>query len=930
MANEKLSATPFPQEDPLKDVIPRDQTQLLSPSTGEQKSKERKILIALAVISQYGGALDEMLWTPFRDVQVFGKKLFSEGFGHGHFGFSHLTMLLALIANFPSLFKIINKSSVTRLEEVLENVNPQYLIKDSHNKVIGITPEGNNELKTHFTNDLRKHELNYLFDVELVRRSTGIFKRKKWDIKYVFAENLKNFLTPGEEYGNLTLEGVINKLWNSNNADANAVATIKNIFTKIDPNYTIENVNNTNPNPLANLVPQLVKKIDKLSKEHLKELRTKLGNDSFEKLMLFSKLATLFFNIEGQPDLQLTINQSRLNYFRKLNEFSIKNAAYDTPPVIYQSANEASFNFWLAWEMFNAFNNDADSRHWSLIQQIIPLAVGFGFVVLKSVANLSNFIVKKLSLKNKIKNADEMTALDVKKNKNGNKEALVNNDLKHRQFTRFRIEELYKKENGKLQGNKAEDNNAIEIRATFPNKEKICGLLPTESSPAKNNEIKDKSAQKKVLENIDKYSFVDNEVLPRANKSFLDRLSAGFFSEVDSAQECRIILQEQIGRRNKNKENEIKENESREKVIIRKKPIRLAMPVLEVFKQGVNMAFLQWVLGALFFAVLIVVGQPTLASMVGGWFNDGLIGGLTCVGSFVLGMIGGGIYYGVKGGKKLDGARDKLTEQYDENKEQLKKLIILEAQNQKLSLLINPQKLPTMLRTDRDFRRLTTEKERKFTLFKKFVKRFAMFIGRMGSGILIFRLLPYAAIPLLGYWAAAAKIPIIAAILAACAPGVMLVAWPVTLVALAIGLAWGVVYTYKLTMEQSKIDTAKRLLDNLEVRLVAAAHEQDILLRTLTGEKCAQETIAGKIMSDYKDDSPGPAPASPDNNPDGADLNSQPPNVELNPNTTNTNNRASDNHSTLFAAKKQEQVLDTTLRRPEDKSSMGVTIGANL
>jgi hypothetical protein len=389
--------------------------------------------------------------------------------------------------------RVFYKNQVNLLQKVLENCDQQcpqekkYFADDSHS----LNQDEKTELEQRLTKDLKHHELNFFFKAELKKTEKWTLSGKKnqWDIKYVLAENLKKFLGGGQDpigkiYAAYTIQDIKNNLLSNDNLSIIFSAAFGEIEVK------------------ENKIVHLTNTINNCTKEQLEEIKKKIfdrcpDDRIFENLMIFAKLAPLFINAQDEIDEELTISQSRKQFYENLDKFNVKKAASG----VYNTAVMGSFNFWLAFMAFDIINDQGDTRQWSLTSQWVTIAVGVGYLLLKGVVHafrgLTKIGRKIANFVKKSSQGEENEELLTAATKGAGREH-IDDSLKHRQLERLYIEDAYAFQKKFVQNsfhhNKTEPNDILKEDATS------------------------------VIEN---------------KKGFFSRLAASFFSEVDSAKQCR-------------------------------------------------------------------------------------------------------------------------------------------------------------------------------------------------------------------------------------------------------------------------------------------------------------------------------------------------------------------------------------------------------
>lgn len=278
-------------------------------------------------------------------------------------------------------------------------------------------------------------------------------------------------------------------------------------------------------------------------------------------------------------------------------------------------------------------------------------------------------------------------------------------------------------------------------------------------------------------------------VLP--GKSLGKRFRHYFFSIVKSAQEHEDII--------------------RDETIDKKTSyVQKTTALKTAGNMGIIAAFMEWVGGI---ALSTISGAKKVIN-----FFDGTGGGILGVVAGIVGGLLGFLYYHKSIKPKLEQEKAELKKLFhkEEIKHKFKTLKILETENRTLRKLIkqnNLEKLPVMKgHDDRAFRRLVpSQKTTAFTYGKKIVNRFGVVVGRMGTGVLLFRLIPLTILGIVGISLTAT----VAAVL-----------WPVTIAALVVGAVWASIFLYQYIQER-RIASAKNFIHDIDNRLEAEQSAND-------------------------------------------------------------------------------------------------------
>lgn len=719
------------------------------------KKDSRKYALALLAIAQYGSALDEMFWTPIRDLQVFGKHAFSSGFGPGHSILNIASTATGIVASLPFIFKVFNENETNTLHALLQNCEREFGIKcfDSE-QPLTIKKEFKEEIEESLKKHLHKEGI-YDIDpiiVEKTKRNKFPPFRKKayWDIEYRFNKHLEDLLSP--EFSNLTFPNLCQKIF------------------KIDETVLTDYLSKILSIPFGERLslPILLKKLFhtlKHDKEKRKDLESELKQVGMnvEMMAAFNRICSLFYDKdESKYDPTMTIEKSRQKFSEEFNQISFGKVATGACAFF----NDSSFHFWLGFAVFDFFKNQPDTREWNLKEQLIAIGVGLAGGLAKAALSIVDFIKNRLPSSTKKNDIKGKTTTIIEQ-----PQALADNSLKHRQLEYLFIQQQAKSIKRKPRAKYKDYHSDIKEILDLTSAKEVELFFPMTAK-------KSDDSVKAHIETIK--SYID---------STFDKGSAG---------------------------------------------------AAEVAGKAVAGSFLQWYASAAIFAGLMWAGAKSTALKVGAILNDGITGPVIALGSFVLGMIGGGTYYHFKGRKEIQSKKEEIKAKYEANKDKLIQLEKLVEQNMRLEQIAVKSNipLPHMLKPhdDRGHRRLVTHNTSpNFTRFKKAVNRFCVAVGKFGSGLLLYRSLPMIALPLLPH------IPFLAhvAFFATVGTAVSAVAWPVALVAMGVGAAWAGIYTYRYIKER-KFEASERFLNDVDNRLRLAKKNQKSLLHLLDYEKAIE------------------------------------------------------------------------------------------
>jgi hypothetical protein len=739
--------------------------------------------------------LDEILFTPIRDIQVFIDKFFRGIWGPAHFLANAIVIFAAVIIALISIAKLILRvGNTSKFETVLKKLgtSPESLNNNTSEK---------SRIEQWFARDLEETEINYLLKPTLhFFTKKPLFRKKQQHckIRYVLADNISKYLT-NEAYDDYTYQRLINDFLELN-AEDNEASLLKQL--KENFHLSLFDATLVNQGSLENFVKQLINKINSPSKDDLKEIRDKYivegaktlkdvekNKENFKKIMQLSKLMGIFLNAEGEVDPEMTIAKRRKEFIETQKKFSFTKMFKG----LLTNSNDAVYLFWILFAPVDFYRADSDTRHYSIPFQIVIVIGGLIWLIGKSiydvlaspVVSVVHFIKANFfkSSKQTQNNNDDISPTTASFKRHGPSD---------KQLRKFFVVELHEKN----------FNNFSVIQSTEQNK-----------------------------------------------KSFLSKINAFFFSEITSIGECKEILQAH------SRLKEYEESQSRlsktTSFFSRSSPF-----FYEVFRNGVTVAFWVWAIGAALYLLVLgmtfvpFLGVPlAVLSAVGAFFNDGLTGGIVNLSAFVVGMIGGAVYYGVEVSKKTTSDQKALQKRYKNAEPKLDELEQLEKNNERLyseakqrGLTLPPP--PTI----EHFLRMKKSGESFLSIYlQKLFHRFWIFLARYGSGVLIWRLLAMVAVSqVLSHLGLTAVASVVVAFTA--------LTWPVIAGALVLGFIWAAVYTYKLLIKQSKIQTAIDMLENVEGCLLSAASYQITTSNALKGEglsdKQASES-ALKIFNTY-------------------------------------------------------------------------------
>lgn len=566
----------------------------------------------------------------------------------------------------------------------------------------------------------------------------------------------------------------------------------------------------------------LCKKLVKLSKGDLEGF----GIEKAKNIMALVKLLPLFFGKKGEFDEDLTINQSRVNFLKNLQEFDPKKAALNG----VNFADEISFNYWCLFIFVDMAQANPDSCAWSVATLSAVLGATFAFSTARKTAEEIN---KAVNSPNPKKVAD----LTEQK---GN--AYYDDDLKHRQMLR-----LFTNEAHAVQSNEIKRERKAEFSAFVP--EEVINFSKLRGDVKKENEF----YQQRKLNN----RIVFNEYLDRDNqekiKAILDMEKApavnpgagsAFLNQINSVSEHAALLREQFSEKQK----------------VTKSVTAMGW----AFRVGIMLSFIQWVVGVSIFGAAKLAGlfsapgANAFATAVNAAFNLGWVGGVFGVGVFLVGMgIGAGIY-AFKTSKELKEGREKLKKRFEDNEEKIKKLELMEAQNAKLRQLVKERfgddKHTKMLQSssDRDNRRVSTERTPIITALKEIGDNLRYAVNKLGQAVLVHRSVVFPVLGLLGM-TGLTKLAIIGGVAGAIIGAIAPFTLPAIIVVLAISAIWMGITTYKY-IKDKQYHAANRFLDGVEngTRKAQLETEQGLLLQRLNYNNVAQvnETLTNSISSE--------------------------------------------------------------------------------
>jgi hypothetical protein len=463
-----------------------------------------------------------------------------------------------------------------------------------------------------------------------------------------------------------------------------------------------------------------------------------------------------------------TLAESREIFFKRFSALTPGEIA----KMSFETAVDVSFQYWLAFFVFDMFYSNADSTAWNLKAQFITLGVAVGLGVIKLLVKFGDYI-KRIFADNK---TEKILA-------SGKKVDIqyADKSLQKQQLLKFYSKKLRESNAKKL----SQGNHVI-----TKTEEEISEIL---QSPIK-------------------------------GKSFWKRVKNKFFSIVKSVGEYEEIIIDATAPK--------------------KSALQRINSIFVPASFGIGAAFIEWFVSAAASAFSLINAAK---SRVADFFN-GLYGGIVGILSFVVGTGAGVLYYNKSVKPAFEKDKEAMKDLYEKNREKISALKKIEVENKKLRHYLKERGIkpvPTLKPyDDRAYRRMTVRKTKGFTLFKKTVNRVSTFVGRMGTGILLFRFLPLAILACLGVSLAAAASAVF---------------WPITVAALVFGIAFGALFVYKYVQER-RLESAKRFLNRIDITLKVAKNHNNELLQQLGCESAPLLSSRGKALGPIltQDRVPGP------------------------------------------------------------------------
>jgi hypothetical protein len=740
----------------------------------ETEEDKVKAIRLIAGIAQMGKILDEVCFTPIRDIQVFFKKFFAGMSGSSEPITTSLLLAGSLVTSLAYLAKIFNESETTTLQDLLKNCEKEFgtTYFDADKK---LNADQTIALKKFFDNNLKNRNAGYL-EVEITqkpkRRLKHFFRKEELcDIRYKFKDDLVKILQSSDtilrHINAESIKNIESYIRTQKIKQAAKQASLNIPFSEAE----IAKAREEEFTPEAEEILRLYEALDKNSKKFINNLIPTEGD---------SKERTLFHGRKAATT--------------RVKDFKLSNA----PIATYEAANDISFQYWLGFFVFDMMYTQDDSTQWTLTAQFVAIGAAVAIFAIKTAAKVRDWF--------KRKKKDEQVQEDLKKSP---ELVYASKSLKGKQLTSYFTTQL---------------KNANEIRLENPeyhiDKDVEFNLEGDILNRIQNSFYS-------INKTVDEYIGIIEEETKPAEKIKLPRwMGVGIFkiriklNLIKPGEEYEIFSEE-----------EVKETTPKTSYSAR------ARRVLEAWNissgMGIGFSFIEWVLTVSIAAIDIAkTGTQTVAN-----FLNGVGGGVIGILSFVLGTVLGIVYYKTKIKPVLDKERDALRQKYlrPDNAEKIARLKELEQENTAMRKSLKEHGvtlLPTMkIYDDRAYRRKTTVKPKtpritlfgikfKFKIFtytgiKKMINRFSTFIGKAGTGILLFRFLPLAILSLAGISLAAAAASVF---------------WPITAVAIAVGIAWGIMYTYKYIQER-RLESAKRFLDRIDETL-ETAEQHNIELRS--------------------------------------------------------------------------------------------------
>jgi len=833
----------------------------------ETEEDKVKVLYLVASIARLGTVLDELCFTPLRDIQVFASKTF--GSFTGPTLISTILVAGSFVSSLPFLAKVFNENETDNLQDLLKNCDKElgtdYLINPLTQVTQELRDSDIRSLEDFFQADLNKNHRGYLkatIKITEKRRLKDFFQRKPFhDIRYEFKPALKEILNADETLlkfitvstlgGEEVIETQEEKKLQQDEAQlkqekAQFDAQLKQDESSWNIDFSPKEIERRKAQKtriqeiearIQEAREKLKREAEKRKQEEEKQEQEKIASPTpqltldelLKKVNALdddSKALLLKMIPEGKGK---TLADGRKNAYQRVKETD----AVDRVKIGYDVAQDISFNYWLTFFIFNMMYDNADSTSWNLKAQVITIAVGFAITVV----NYGRQLIDWFKRKQKDKQSEE----DLKQDKTI---TYASKALKHNQLITFFAKKL-KEHNAKKLKEKVtvqlEDGTTKERYKYKMERDEVITALEFEGDPTP-EEILNKIIELNKSHQDSWFKRFINKFFSRVKsiKEHEDLIigEAGGIEETEKAPQNprpKIVWSFSFFRKKKAKEEEDqpllsyreenedddfslglvpihrpsippspppqKSTDDRPKFTDKKSFVRRMKVVDWMSAISIGISFIYWV-GSVTVGA-IAEGAGVAAQAVTDFLN-GLAGGIMGILSLVFGTILGIAYYNKKIKPQLEKAKEKLQGDYLENYHAIQILKELEEENTAIRKFLKSQNVPLLATlkgyADRAWRRITTLQTKAWTNIKKFINRTTTFVGKVGTGVLLFRFLPLAILTLAG-------ISLVAA-----AP----VLWPILAVGLAIGIAWGIMYTYKYIQER-RIKSSQNFLGRIDI-----------------------------------------------------------------------------------------------------------------
>lgn len=331
-----------------------------------------KLLLAVTFLEESGAFLDEICWTPLRDLQVFWKRIFGLIFGSGHHSDIIVSAASFLISSAYGVFSVTNSRIDKDLSDVLKNENEL------------------NPLLNDFLEEKGLYDIQILDGAKNTDKIEGRFK-------YSYRGKLADWL---QESRHFTLPHIVRDLSASQEiasipqlSDDLKESELNELKEWLYSEFISEEKKDLNK-PLHEVLTEILNKAKNASKEERNLLNEHLKSKglSLEKISSFRRILPLFYDVDKKTyNLEITIAESQERFLKKLNKISPS----DVLKGSYDFVGDVSFNFWLSFFVFDLFQNKADTSEWKLSDQFISLGIPLGIAATKIALKFFHFFKKR-------------------------------------------------------------------------------------------------------------------------------------------------------------------------------------------------------------------------------------------------------------------------------------------------------------------------------------------------------------------------------------------------------------------------------------------------------------------------------------------------------------------------------------------------------